>query len=239
MGRIGNIIQRKNKQDAKKASIFTKLARNITVAVKEGGADPNYNSSLVSAIDKAKMANMPNENIERAIKKGSGDGNSDDYFEITYEGYAPGGVAVLVECLTDNINRTAADIRSYFVKANGNLGTTGCVSYMFDHLGVFVVEKTKEIDEDEFMLEAIEKGADDFIVEKEHYEIYTKVSDFGAIRDYLKKENYNLKMAELRYVPQNFVSIKTNEEKKDIQKLIDLLEEHDDVQNVYYNWNED
>ncbi len=238
MGRIGTIVNRKNKQDAKKAKIFTKLGRYIMVAAREGGSDPEYNASLMSAIEKAKAANMPNENIDRAIKKGSGEMEGAVFTEVVYEGYGPNGMAVLVECLTDNINRTAADVRSYFVKGKGNLGTNGCVSYMFDHLGVLVIEKNDNVDEDNLMMEAIDAGADDFIVEDEHYEIYTSVDNFNSVREELKKIGYSFSMAELRYVPQTFIKLNEEEDKKNARKLIDLLEDNDDCQNVYTNWEE-
>ncbi len=240
MGRIGNIINRKNKQDAKKAKIFTKLARKITVAVKEGGSDPNYNSALVSAIDDAKMANMPNDNIDRAIKKGTGEDSSNVFTEVVYEGYGPGGVAVLVECLSDNLNRTAGDVRSYFTKTNGNLGTSGCVSYMFDHLGAFIIDKNNvNLSEDELMLESLEEGASDFVSEGDHYEIYCESQDFAVLRDYFKKKDYPLEIAELTYVPQNFIKVEDTTDKNNVYKLIDLLEDNDDVQKVYTNIEED
>ncbi len=239
MGRIGTIIQRKGKQDAKKAKIFTKLGRFIMVAAKEGGADPAYNAALATAIEKAKAANMPNDNIDRAIKKGAGDNDGVIYTELTYEGYGPGGIAVLVECLTDNTNRTSADVRSYFVKGKGNLGTHGCVSFMFDRKGVIVIDKIETIDEETLEMQVIEAGAEDFIVEDEHYEVYTQVEDFGAVRSCLSEAGYAFSMAELRYLPQTMVKLTSDDDVKNMQKLIDLFEDNDDIQNIYHNWSEE
>lgn len=236
MGRIGNIEGRKTKQDAKRAGMFTKLSRALSVAVKQGGADPNYNAALVSAIDKAKAANMPNDNIDRAIKKAAGEGDGDNYTELIYEGYGPSGVAVLVECLTDNANRTAGDVRSYFAKNRGNLGVSGSVSYLFDHLGVIVIERTPAIDEDSLMMVALEAGADDFSAEENHFEIYTATSAFGIVRDELKKQGYPLSMAELQFLPTMTTLLEDPDDIKAMQKLIDQLEDHDDVQTVYHNW---
>ncbi len=238
MGRIGNIINKKGKMDAQRAKIFTKLGRYIMVAAREGGADPTYNAALKSAIEKAKAANMPNDNIDRAIKKGAGDNDGVVFTELTYEGYGPSGVAVLVECLTDNTNRTAADVRSYFVKGKGNLGTNGCVSFMFDRKGVFVVDKDDEIDAESLEMAAIEAGAEDIVIEDTHFEIYTEVEDFGAVSDYLLSEGYKFSMAELRYLPQTMTKLESDEDIKNMNKLIDLLEDNDDVQNVYHNWEE-
>ncbi|NLY73669.1 MAG: YebC/PmpR family DNA-binding transcriptional regulator [Tissierellia bacterium] len=235
MGRIGNIVNRKAKQDAKKAGLFTKLGRYIMVAAREGGSDPDYNSALMGAIEKAKAANMPLENIERAIKKGAGELEGQVFTEVHYEGYGPGGVAVLVECLTDNLNRTAGDVRSYFTKVGGNLGSHGCVSYLFDHLGVLVVDRDATMDEDQLMMEALDVGADDFASEEDHFEIYTSVADFGAVRDGLKELGYEFSMAELRYLPQTTASL-TGDDIKKMEKLLDLLEDNDDVQNVFTNW---
>ncbi len=238
MGRIGTIINRKGKQDAKKAKIFTKLARYITVAAREGGGDPEYNAALSTAIDKAKAANMPNDNIDRAIKKGTGEDDGAVYTTLTYEGYGPSGVAVLVECLTDNTNRTAADVRSYFVKGGGNLGTNGCVSFMFDHKGVIVIDKTEAIDDEALELSVIESGAEDFVVEESHYEIYTEIEDFANVKRALTDEGYVFSMAELRYLPQTMTKLTDEDAIKNMNKLIDLFEDNDDVQNIYHNWEE-
>lgn len=239
MGRIGTIINRKGKQDAKKAKIFTKMGRYIMVAAREGGADPTYNAALATAIEKAKAANMPNDNIDRAIKKGAGDNDGVIYTELTYEGYGPGGIAVLVECLTDNTNRTAADVRSYFAKGKGNLGTNGCVSFMFDRKGVIVVDKSESVDEETLEMQVIEAGAEDFVVEEDHFEIYTQVEDFGAVRTALSDAGYSFSMAELRYLPQTMTSLTSEDDLKNMQKLIDLFEDNDDVQNIYHNWQEE
>ncbi len=238
MGRIGTIIQRKGKQDAKKAKEFTKLARYIMVAAREGGADPAYNAALMSAIEKAKAANMPNDNIDRAVKKGAGETDGAVFTELTYEGYGPGGVAVLVECLTDNTNRTAANIRSFYSKGKGNLGTNGCVSFMFDRKGVLVIDKKATMNDEEVEEAVIEAGAEDFAVEDEYYEVITDIGDFAGVRDALSAKGYEFSMAELRYLPQTMTKLTDEEDIKYMQKLIDLLEDDDDVQNVYHNWEE-
>lgn len=236
LGRIGTIINRKGKQDAKKAKEFTKLGRYIMVAAREGGPDPEYNASLKSAIEKAKAANMPNDNIDRAIKKGAGELDGAIFTELTYEGYGPGGVAVLVECLTDNTNRTAADVRSYFVKGKGNLGTNGCVSFMFDRKGILVIDKKEGMDDEEIEMAAIEAGAEDIAVEEDHFEIYTEIGDFAGVRDALAAQGFEFSMAELRYLPQTMTKLSDAEDIKFMTKLIDLLEDNDDVQQVYHNW---
>lgn len=236
MGRIGTIEGRKNKQDAKRAKIFTKMARVIMVAVREGGSDPEYNATLKTAIEKAKAANMPNDNIDRSIKKGAGELGNQVFEEIRYEGYGPGGVAVMVEVLTDNRNRAAADVRSYFNKADGNLGATGCVGYLFDYKGVLVINSEAAPDEDDVMMQALEAGAEDFISEDGYYEIYTAVADFAQVRDTLSAAGFTFEMAELRYLPQTEATLTNEEDVKKMEKLIDLLEDHDDVQNVYHNW---
>lgn len=238
MGRIGTIINRKGKQDAKKAKVFTKMGRVLMVAARDGGSDPEYNPALKTAIEKAKAANMPNDNIDRAVKKGAGELEGMVFEEFTYEGYGPSGIAVLVEVLTDNKNRTAADVRSYFSKSGGNLGANGCVSFMFDHKGVLVIERTDGMDEDEVMMQALEAGAEDFMAEDEHFEIYTEIADFGTVRDELAAQGYTFSMAELRYLPQTMTRLSDEEDIKNMNKLIDLLEDHDDIQNVYHNWDE-
>ncbi|MCK8061159.1 MULTISPECIES: YebC/PmpR family DNA-binding transcriptional regulator [unclassified Fusibacter] len=238
MGRIGTIINRKGKQDAKKAKIFTKLARYITVAAKEGGGDPEYNAALATAIEKAKAANMPNDNIDRAIKKGTGDSDGVVYSELTYEGYGPGGIAVLVECLTDNTNRTSADVRSYFSKGKGNLGVNGSVSFMFDRKGVLVIDKVEGMDEEELEMQVIEAGAEDFVVEEDHFEVYTEVEDFSTVRNALAAEGIEFSMAELRYLPTTMTKLTDEEDIKYMNKMIDLFEDNDDIQNIYHNWDE-
>ena len=228
-----NRKHRKGRQDEKRAKIFTKLARAITVAVREGGDDPEYNSALVNAIEKAKSENMPNDNIDRAIKKGTGDLGGNDFERITYEGYGPGGTAFIVNCLTDNKNRTAADIRHYFSKYDGNLGATGCVSYLFDKVGLIVIEK-EGIDEEELMIEAVEAGAEDFKQEEEVFEIVTKVEDFNKVKTALK-ENYKLLESDLTMIPKTTVKIDDEGMYKRLTTLIDVMEDNDDVQDIYHN----
>ncbi|NLV89411.1 MAG: YebC/PmpR family DNA-binding transcriptional regulator [Tissierellia bacterium] len=231
-----NIKHKKGKEDAKRAKIFTKLGRYIMVAAREGGPDPDFNPALKAAIEKAKAANMPNDNIERAIKKGSGELGSDSFEEIIYEGYGPGGIAVFVQCLTDNRNRTASDIRHAFDKNGGNLGQTGCVTFMFDKKGVIAIERTDSIDEDELTMLAIDLGAEDFTSEEEGFEIITTPDDFNDVRDGLAQNGYTFAMAELSYIPQNTVKLTDPEDIKNMEKLIDMLEDNDDVQEVYHNW---
>ncbi|MCD6436027.1 MAG: YebC/PmpR family DNA-binding transcriptional regulator [Clostridiales bacterium] len=238
MGRIGTIINRKGKQDAKKAKIFTKLGRVLMVAARDGGSDPEYNPALKTAIEKAKVSNMPNDNIDRAIKKGAGELEGAVFEEFTYEGYGPAGVAVLIEVLTDNKNRAAADVRSYFTKAKGNLGSNGCVSFMFDRKGILVIDRTEDMDEEVVEMDIIESGAEDLSIEDTHFEVYTAVEDFGIVRDALSENGYEFSMSELRYLPQTTTSISDEEDIKNMNKLIDLLEDCDDVQNVYHNWEE-
>lgn len=231
-----NIKHRKGRQDAKKAKVFTKLARSITVAVKEGGDDAEYNTELANIIEKAKAENMPNDNIDRAIKKGAGDLDGASYEEITYEGYGPNGVAVMVQCLTDNKNRTAADVRHYFSKYNGNLGATGCVSFMFDRKGVLIVDRNEDIDEEEIMMNSIEAGAEDFQAEDEYFEIITSPEDFKDVRENLKSMGYKFSTAEVSFIPQNETKLEEEKDLKNMEKLIDALEDNDDVQEVYHNW---
>lgn len=231
-----NIKNKKGKEDAKRGKIFTKLGRYIMVAAREGGGDPEFNPALKAAIDKAKAANMPNDNIDRAIKKGSGELGTESFEEITYEGYGPGGVAVFAQCLTDNRNRTAPEIRHAFDKGGGNLGTPGSVSFMFDKKGIIAIEKSENIDEDELTMLAIDLGAEDFTSEEEGYEIITEPADFNAIRDGLDKEGYEFAMAEVIYIPQNTVELTNEDDIKNMEKLIDMLEDNDDVQGVFHNW---
>lgn len=231
-----NIKHKKGKEDAQRAKVFTKMTRYITVAVREGGPDPEYNASLKAAIEKAKAENLPNDNIERAIKKAAGDMDSQSFEEILYEGYGPGGIAVLVSCLTDNRNRTASDVRHAFDKFGGNLGQTGCVSFMFDRKGILAIEKDEKIDEEELMLQAIDFGAEDFAVEDEGYEIITAPEDFNDIRDSLKEAGYNFVTVEVSNIPQNTIELKEEKDIKNMVKLIDILEDNDDVQDVYHNW---
>lgn len=229
------IKHKKGKEDARRGKIFTKLARYIIVAVKEGGADPEYNPALKTAIEKAKAENMPNDNIERALKKGSGDGDSSNYETIIYEGYGPEGIAVVVECLTDNRNRTAADVRHAFDKHGGNLGQNGSVLFMFDKKGVIVISRD-QAEEDELMDFALENGASDFESDEEGYTIYSEVADFISLRDALQEKEYTFSACDLEYVPSNNSQITNQDNIKKMVKMIDQLEDNDDVQNVYHNW---
>ena len=229
-----NIKRKKEKTDGQRAKIFTKIGRELSVAVKEGGsADPNANSKLKDCIAKAKANNVPNDNIERIIKKAAGDGDSSKYEDIVYEGYGPNGVAVIVETLTDNRNRTAADLRHYFDKFGGNLGTPGCVSFMFSKNGVIVVEKD-ENDEDKLMEAALESGAIDFIVEDEAFVIYTEPNDLGLVRDELEKRGYDKFVSvQVEMLPSTYTTIQEEEIQVKMQKLLDMLEDNDDVR---HNW---
>ena len=231
-----NIKNKKGKEDAKRGKIFTKLGRYIMVAAKEGGSDPDYNPALKAAIEKAKAENMPNDNIERAIKKGAGELGSDSFEEIVYEGYGPAGIAVFVECLTDNRNRTAPEIRHAFDKYGGNLGTSGSVTFMFDKKGIIAIERTESIDEDELTMLAIELGAEYFEAEEEGFEIRTATEDFNTVRNGLSEAGYSFAMAELTYIPQTTVELTNPDDIKNMEKLIDMLEDNDDVQEVNHNW---
>lgn len=230
------IKRKKGANDAQRAKIFTKIAREIIVAVKAGGPDPDNNSSLKDAIAKGRAANMPNDNISRTIKKAAGSTEADNYENITYEGYGPNGVAVIVETLTDNRNRTAADVRHFFDKFGGNMGQTGCVSFMFDKKGVIVIEK-EDIDEDEITMDALDAGAEDFEANDEYFEITTSPEDFHAVRDELEKK-YTLSSAEISMIPQTTVTLTDEKQLLMMGKLLESLEDNDDVQNVYHNWDE-
>lgn len=231
-----NIKRKKEKTDGARAKIFTKIGRELAVAVKEGGgADPAVNSKLKDCIAKAKANNVPNDNIERIIKKAAGSADSEKYEAIVYEGYGPSGVAVIVESLTDNRNRTAADLRHYFDKFGGNLGTPGCVSFMFAKKGVIVVEKTGQ-NEDEVMEAALDAGASDFLVDEDIFEIYTEPEDFSEVREALESKGYEFASAEVEMVPSTYSSIAEEENRAKMQKLLDALEDNDDVQNVWHNW---
>ena len=234
-----NIKHKKEKSDAQKAKIFTKMGREIAVAVKAGGADPDVNGRLKDAIAKARSNNMPNDNIARVIKKASGDQNTDNYEDITYEGYGIGGVAVIVETLTDNRNRTAGDLRHYFDKFGGNLGTNGSVSWMFDQKGIMIVAKTDDVDEDTLMMDALDSGADDFSAEGEFYEISTVPEDFRTVRDVLEQKGYKFESAEIEKIPQTNVKLTDEHDILMMEKLIESLEDNDDVQNIYHNWEEE
>ena len=228
------IKHKKGKADAAKGKIFTKIGREIMVAVKQGGADPDMNPRLRDAIAKAKSNNMPNDNVNRVIKKASGEADDVTYEEIVYEGYGPGGVAVIVEAMTDNKNRTASNVRFYFDKNGGSLGATGCVNWMFERKGSIAVEKEDGIDEDELMMMALEAGAEDFLVSDDIFEILTDPSDFTDVRDKLEKQGVVFMGAEIQRIPQNTVDI-DEELAESINKLLDMMEDDDDVQNVYHN----
>ena len=231
------IKRKKGANDAQRAKIFTKIAREIIVAVKAGGPDPDNNSSLKDAIAKARSNNMPNDNINRTIKKAAGDTDTDNYENITYEGYGPNGVAVIVNTLTDNRNRTAADVRHAFDKFGGNMGQNGCVSFMFDQKGVIVIEdEDGEIDEDTITMDALEAGADDIEIDGGVIEITTAPSEMGLVRDALA-EKYTLASAEVSMVPQTMTDITDENQVIQMQKMLDMLEDNDDVQDVYHNWN--
>ncbi|NLK20858.1 MAG: YebC/PmpR family DNA-binding transcriptional regulator [Epulopiscium sp.] len=236
--KFANIKHKKEKADAKKGKVFTKIGREIAVAVKEGGADPVNNSKLRDIIAKAKSSNMPNDTIERSIKKAAGDENGVNYESITYEGYGPNGVAIIVEVLTDNKNRTAANVRHAFTKGGGNMGTTGCVSFMFDRKGQIIIEKNDNLDEDELMMLALDSGAEDFISEEEGYEILTTPEDFSVVRETIEKANIEMALAEVAMIPQTTTELTNEEDIKKMQKLLEILEEDDDVQEIYHNWDE-
>ena len=234
-----NIQKTKGAADAKRSQIFTKIAREMIVAVKQGGSgDPNNNSRLATVIAKAKAANMPNDNIKRTIDKALGSGNADNYENVVYEGYGPCGVAVIVEALTDNRNRTAPEVRHYFDKYGGNLGATGCVSWSFDRKGVIVIER-EDLDEDTVMMDALDAGADDMQADEDCFEITTSPEAFGDVLAKLEEKGYTFASAGVDMVPQNYVKLEKEEDIKNMEKLIDMLEDNDDVQNVYHNWEQD
>ena len=231
-----NIKHKKEKTDAQKAKVFTKIGKEITIAVKAGGGDPASNSKLRDLIQKAKSNNVPNDNIERTIKKALG-AASENYEEITYEGYGPAGIAVIVETTTDNRNRTAGDVRSYFSKFKGNLGQTGCVGYMFEDKGVIIISNEDgDIDEDKLMETALEAGASDFSSDGEVFEIYTEKDDLYAIKETLESAGYAIASAEPDKIPSTYVTLTSADDIKYMRLLLENLEEHDDVMNVYHNW---
>ncbi len=229
-----NIKHKKGKADAQRGKIFTKIGREIAVAVKEGGANPADNSRLRDVIAKAKSNNMPNDNIQRSIKKASGELGSINFESVTYEGYGAGGIAVIVEALTDNRNRTAADIRHSFDKFGGSLGATGCVSWMFERKGVLAVEMTEDMDEDTVMMDALEAGALDVETSDDVIEITATVEDFSKVHEEMEKTGYSFLVSEIQLVPENTVNIEPDKAES-IQSMLDMLEENDDVQNVYHN----
>ena len=230
-----NIKNKKEKTDAQRGKIFTKIGKEIAIAVRAGGPDPASNNKLRDAIAKAKANNVPNDNIERAIKKASG-ADAVSYEEITYEGYGPSGVAVIVTTANDNRNRTGGEVRHFFDKYGGNLGQSGCVSFLFDDKGVIVIEKDADIDEDALMETALEAGAEDFAADGDVYEIYTEVSDLSDVRDALAQAGYAILSAEADKVPQNYITLTAEEDIKNMNLLLEHLEDNDDVQNVYHNW---
>ncbi len=237
--KFANIKHKKEKNDAAKGKIFTIIGREIAVAVKEGGADPNNNSKLRDVIAKAKANNMPNDTIERGIKKAAGDANSVNYVSITYEGYGPNGTAIIVDALTDNKNRTASNVRNAFTKGGGNVGTPGCVSFMFDKKGQIIIDKEEcDMDADDLMMIALDAGAEDFAEEEDSFEIITDPDDFSAVREALEAEKIPMASAEVTMVPQTWVELTSDEDIKKINKILDLLDEDDDVQAVYHNWDE-
>ena len=230
-----NILHKKEKTDAQRAKIFTKIGREMAVAVREGGPDPASNSKLRDCIAKARANNVPNDNIRRIIERASGDGAT--YETITYEGYGPSGVAVIVDTMTDNRNRTAGEMRHYFDKFGGNLGASGCVSWQFDKKGVIIIAKD-ELDEDEAMLAFLDAGADDVDAEGEVFEVFTAPDDFSSVREALENGGYTILDANVEMVPQNYITLSSEDDLKNMQKLLDALEDNDDVQNVYHNWEE-
>lgn len=229
-----NIKHKKSKTDAQRGKLFTKIGRQIAVAVKEGGSDPETNPRLRDAIANARAANMPNDNIIRSIKRAAGELGNVTYEEITYEGYGPNGVAVIVQALTDNRNRTAGEMRYIFDRSGGSLGATGCVSWMFDRKGLILIENTGDIDEDELMMQALEAGAEDVELEDGLFQILTDPADFTQVREGLEKSGYKIASAEVAMLPQNYVQL-TGEQYDQALSLFEKLEDHDDVQNVYHN----
>lgn len=237
--KFANIKHKKEKNDAAKGKIFTIIGREIAIAVKEGGADPANNSKLRDVIAKAKANNMPNDTIERGIKKAAGDGDSVNYVQVTYEGYGPSGTAIIVDALTDNKNRTAANVRNAFTKGQGNIGTQGCVSYLFDQKGQIIIAKEDcDMDADDLMMMALDAGAEDFSEEEDSFEVITAPDDFSAVREALEAENIPMTSAEVTMIPQTYVSLTDEKDITNIQRILDLLDEDDDVQEVYHNWEE-
>ena len=237
--KFANIKHKKEKNDAAKGKIFTIIGREIAVAVKEGGADPANNSKLRDVIAKAKANNMPNDTIERGIKKAAGDANSVNYVSITYEGYGPSGTAIIVNALTDNKNRTASNVRNAFTKGGGNVGTTGCVSYMFDEKGQIIIDKEEcDMNADDLMMLALDAGAEDFAEEEDSFEIITTPEDFTTVRETLEKENITMASAEVTMIPQNYVELTSEDDIKKMNRILDMLHDDDDVQSVYHNWDE-
>ena len=237
--KFANIKHKKEKNDAAKGKIFTIIGREIAVAVKEGGPDPANNYKLAQIIAKAKSNNMPNDTIERGIKKASGEGSNVNYEYCTYEGYGPSGTAIIVKCLTDNKNRTASNVRNAFTKGYGSIGTQGCVSYMFDEKGQIIIDREEcDMEADELMMIALDAGADDFVEEDDSFEVTTAPDDFEAVRKALEDAGVQMVSAEVSMIPQTYVSLTDETDLKNINKILDLLDDDDDVQEVYHNWEE-
>lgn len=236
-----NIQKTKGAADAKRSQIFTKIAREMIVAVKQGGSgDPNNNSRLATVVAKAKAANMPNDNIKRTIDKALGSGNADSYESVVYEGYGPSGVAVIVEALTDNRNRTAPEVRHLLDKYGKGLGATGCVSWSFDRKGVLVIDNEDgDYEEDAVMMDAMDSGADDFEAEEDCFTIYTSPDDFNAVADALTAKGYHFASAQIEMVPQNYQKLEKEEDIANMEKMLDLFDDDDDVQNVWHNWEQE
>ena len=237
-----NIQKTKGAQDAKRAAAFTKISKEMIVAVKEGGgvADPAYNSRLATVITKAKAANMPNDNIKRVLEKAAAAGSGDDYESITYEGHGPAGVAVIVETMTDNRNRTVGNIRHHFDKFGGSLGTSGCVSWSFDKKGVIVIDnEEEELDEDTVMMDALDAGAADFQPEESCFTVYTDPADFNAVAKALEDKGYQFESAQIEMVPQTYQKLEKPEDISNMEKMLDIFEDDDDVQNVWHNWEQE
>lgn len=237
--KFANIKHKKEKNDAAKGKIFTIIGREIAVAVKEGGPDPANNSKLRDVIAKAKANNMPNDTIDRGIKKAAGDASAVNYEVITYEGYGPSGVAIIVDTLTDNKNRTASNVRNAFTKGNGNVGTPGCVSFMFDKKGQIIIDKEEcEMDADDLMMIALEAGAEDFSEEDDSFEIITDPDAFSVVREALETKKIAMASAEVTMIPQTWVTLTDDADIKSLNRTLDMLDDDDDVQNVYHNWDE-
>lgn len=235
--KFANIKHKKEKNDKARGKIFTIIGREIAVAVKEGGPDPANNSKLRDVIAKAKASNMPNDTIERGIKKAAGDVGSVNYESVTYEGYGPNGTAIIVKALTDNKNRTAANVRSAFTKGAGNVGTQGCVSYMFDEKGQIIIDKEVcDMDADDLMMTALDAGADDFVEEDDSFEILTDPAAFSEVRSQLEEAGIEMASAEVTMIPQNYVQLSDDQDLYHIRRTLDLLDDDDDVQEVYHNW---
>ena len=237
--KFANIKHKKEKNDAVKGKIFTIIGREIAVAVKEGGPDPANNSKLRDVIAKAKSNNMPNDTIERGIKKAAGDANSVNYVSATYEGYGPNGTAIIVDTLTDNKNRTAANVRNAFTKGKGNVGTQGCVSFMFDRKGQIIIDKEDcDMDADDLMMAALDAGAEDFSEEEDSFEVITDPDSFSEVRQALEDAGIPMASAEVTMIPQNYVELTDEKDIANMNKILDLLDDDDDVQQVYHNWSE-